>query len=110
MHEIPETVAQAEALVQKAQANGQPTSLDAVIAGGLQNWIQELLDEGSEGGYLTAKLSATGLTITDITGQTLYQAQTPTTLELVPAFKADAHHTLLAVQTTIRALYARGKL
>ncbi|MFD1393869.1 hypothetical protein ACFQ3L_09860 [Lacticaseibacillus jixianensis] len=109
MHEIPENMAQVAALVAKSEQNHTPLSEDAVIQGGLQNWIQELLDEGIEGGYLTAKLSAAELTITDIGGKQLLQTPQLNATALVPAFKADPHMTLMKVQTTMRSLIDQGQ-
>ena len=57
MHEIPETMAQAEALATKLA-----WPLDKVIQRGIQNWAQQLLDEGVEGGYLTPSSKPTACT------------------------------------------------
>lgn len=66
MHEIPETLAQAQAL-----ANKLNEPLDTVIQAGLRNWAQELLDEGIEGGYFTALFTKDGLEVQDINNQPL---------------------------------------
>lgn len=110
MHEIPETLAAATALATQSTQTAHPLTLEEVIQQGLQNWIQELLDEGLEGGYLTATLTATGLTIQDISGTLAYTTATLNAATLVPRFKQDAHGTLLAVQTQIRTLIDTGKV
>ncbi|MFD1483646.1 hypothetical protein ACFQ5J_00080 [Lacticaseibacillus baoqingensis] len=104
MHEIPETLAQAEALAVKLQ-----WPVDQVITQGLQNWAQQLLDEGFEGGYLTAKLQADGLHIADINGQPLLVEPGITSAWTV-RFKEAPHATMLAIQTKLRALIDAGKL
>lgn len=110
MHEIPETMAQVAALVAKSQQNGEPMNENQVVQGGLQNWIQELLDEGIEGGYLTAQLSNTDLIVLDITGKELLQTDALNAAKLVPAFKRDPHMTLMAVQTAMRKIIDSGQL
>lgn len=105
MHEIPETLAQAQALADKL---GEP--LDAVIQGGLRNWAQELLDEGIEGGYLTAKFTEQGLAIQDINNQHLLTETSLHAAPLVDRFKTEPHATLLLIQTKIRQLFDSGKL
>lgn len=110
MHEIPESMTQVAELVAKSQQNGAPMSEDQVIQGGLQNWIQELLDEGIEGGYLTATLSNTDLTVLDITGKQLLETETLNAAKLVPAFKQDPHMTLMTVQTAMRKIIDGGRL
>lgn len=109
MHEIPETMAQVAALVAKSEQNGAPLTTAQVIQGGLQNWIQELLDEGIEGGYLTATLADDGLTVTGITGKVLLTTNLLSAGSLIPAFTKDPHMTLMKVQTTMRALIDQGK-
>ncbi|WP_179395633.1 hypothetical protein [Lacticaseibacillus absianus] len=104
MHEIPESMTQVAALVEAAKRNGTDADPDTIIRLGLQNWIQELLDEGFEGGYLTAHLTEHGLHITDPVGATAYQDTTTIAAALVTDFQADAHRTLMAVQTQIRHL------
>ena len=96
MHEIPETMAQVTALVDQSRQNGQPLTEEQVIQGGLQNWMQELLDEGIEGG--------------DITGKLLLKTDTLTAAKLVPAFKQDPHMTLMNVQTAMRKIIDSGRL
>ncbi|WP_054662087.1 hypothetical protein [Lacticaseibacillus camelliae] len=110
MHEIPETMAQVTALVDQSRQNGQPLTEEQVIQGGLQNWMQELLDEGIEGGYLTAQLTDSGLTVLDITGKLLLKTDTLTAAKLVPAFKQDPHMTLMNVQTAMRKIIDSGRL
>ncbi len=105
MHEIPETMAQAEALATKLA-----WPLDKVIQRGIQNWAQQLLDEGVEGGYLTAKLEADGLHVFDINNQPLLTVATLTSDALVTRFKTESHATLLAVQTKIRELFDTNQL
>ncbi|MCI1986444.1 MAG: hypothetical protein LKJ69_06140 [Lactobacillus sp.] len=104
MHEIPETVDQAAALATKLN-----WPLERVIQRGLQNWAQQLLDEGFEGGYLTASLQADGLHIADINGQPLLVEPSLTTA-LATQFQESPHATLLAVQTKLRALIDSGKI
>lgn len=104
MHEIPETMVAVATLVAQSAHTAHPIDEDTVIRLGLQNWIQELLDEGIEGGYLTAELDDKGLTVTDIGGQVQVHQETPTAAILVAAFKVDSHGTLMQVQTAIRRL------
>lgn len=110
MYEIPETMTQVDELVVKAKQNGTPMSEDEVVQTGIQNWIQELLDEGQEGGYLTAKLQAAFLSVTDITGNEIYHTTDLNAATLVPAFKAHPHMTLMTVQTHIHKVIDSGKL
>lgn len=110
MHEIPETMAQVADLVARFQHTAHPLTEPEVIAGGLQNWIQELLGEAFEGGYLTASLTASGLTITDISDAPIYQSTALSTTDLVPRFQADPHATLLWVQTQIRQAITAGHI
>ncbi|WP_125704537.1 hypothetical protein [Lacticaseibacillus daqingensis] len=104
MHEIPNTMAEVNALVAKAAANGTPTDETTVITTGLQNWIQELLDEGFEGGYLTARFSPAGLVITGITGAVTYADASFTSPAWVTRFQTDPHGTQMALQTHLRRL------
>lgn len=105
MHEIPETLAQAQALADKLN---QP--LNDVIQAGLRNWAQQLLDEGVEGGYLTATFNEQGLAIQDINNQLLLTETTLHAGPLVERFKTESHATLLLIQTKIRQLFDSGKL
>jgi hypothetical protein len=105
MHEIPETLAQAQALADKLN---EP--LDTVIQGGLRNWAQQLLDEGVEGGYLTAIFTEQGLQIQDINNQPLLTETSLHAEALVDRFKTESHATLLLIQTKIRQLFDSGKL
>ncbi|WP_461213429.1 hypothetical protein [Lacticaseibacillus sp. GG6-2] len=105
MHEVPETMAEAEALATKLSL-----PVDQVIQRGLQNWAQQLLDEGIEGGYMTAKLEADGLHIFDINNQPLLTVDTLTSAPLVARFKTESHATLLLIQTKIRALFDTNQL
>ncbi|WP_461224411.1 hypothetical protein [Lacticaseibacillus suihuaensis] len=110
MHEIPRTVEEAQALVAKAATGKAPLSLDTVIRLGLQNWLQELCDEAFEGGYLTVTLDDAGFTVIGITGTQVYADATLQPAPLVAQFKADAHHTLLHLQTLVRQLIDSGQL
>ena len=105
MHEIPETLAQAQALADKLN---EP--LDAVIQGGLRNWAQQLLDEGVEGGYLTAVFTEKGLEVKDINQEHLLTETSLLASQLVPRFKTESHATLLLNKTKIRLLFDSGKL
>lgn len=106
MYEIPETLAQAQALVDKAEANGRPMTLEVAIAKGMQNWLQELVDEAIEGGYDTVTLTQSGLTITDVMDSVIYHTETITSQAVVKQFKQDAHQTRLTLQQLIRQLVA----
>ena len=64
MYEIPESLEEAQQVAEKRHMD-----LSDVIRDGLQNWIQELLAEGFEGNYFTAKLGTEALHIISITGE-----------------------------------------
>jgi hypothetical protein len=87
----------------KQLAGGQYGDEDDVIIAGLQNWAQELLDEGAEGGYFTAKIDGNILHITDIGGSEV-AAPALTGQTYVEAFKKDARGTLLQIQNALRKL------
>ncbi|WP_225047558.1 hypothetical protein [Lacticaseibacillus kribbianus] len=110
MHEIPQTLDAAKALAAKSAGSAHPLSLDTVIRLGLQNWLQELCDEAFEGGYLTVTLDDRGLTVIGITGAVAYAEPDFQPAPQVAAFKADAHATLLRLQTKVRQLVDSGKL
>ncbi|MFD1430511.1 hypothetical protein [Lacticaseibacillus mingshuiensis] len=110
MHEIPETMAAVANLVDKARARGEQTSEDDVIGAGLRNWMQELLDEAIEGGYLTAAWTPTGFQVTDINGTVIYAGAELVASAQIASFKTDAHRTLMHVQTTMRQLIDTGKI
>lgn len=105
MHEIPETMSQAQTLAVQLH---QPVS--QVIHKGLQNWAQQLLDEGVEGGYLTAELTETGLNIYDIDHKLMLTVEALQTTSLTTRFEHEPHATMLAIQTQIRKLFDTGKL
>ncbi|MFC6180563.1 hypothetical protein [Lactiplantibacillus daowaiensis] len=93
MYEIPQDLVAAQAVATKRQL-----PLNDAIRLGLQNWIQELLAEGFEGNYYTAKLQSDQLVILDITGNVALTTTTLTGDQGVAQFKADAHEALLTVQ------------
>lgn len=105
MYEIPQTLAAAQTLAQDRQM-----SVTAVIQQGLQNWAQELLAEGFEGNYYTAKFTPTGLQITAITGDQVYVATDIQADDFVHRFKTADHATLLLLQTKIRTLIDQHQL
>ena len=89
MHEIPETLAQAQALADK---------------------LNEPLDTVIQGGYLTAIFTEQGLQIQDINNQPLLTETSLHAEALVDRFKTESHATLLLIQTKIRQLFDSGKL
>lgn len=110
MHEIPQDLNAVRALVEKSANSAHPLDTDEVIQGGLQNWIQELTDEGIEGGYLTAALEPDKLVVTDSLGRIVLSDASLAASDLVPRFKQDPHMTLLAVQTAMRKIIDAGRL
>lgn len=99
LHGVPQNMNEVNKLV----ADGIAGDADTVIKAGLQNWAQELLDEGTEGSYFTAKIDGTQLHITDMMGA---EVATPMLggQTYIESFKEDAAGTLLSIQNAIRAL------
>ncbi len=100
MHGVPQSMDEVSTLVK----SGQYGDTTAVITAGLQNWAQELLDEGAEGSYFTAKIEANTLHISDISGVEVATVQTQLNETFVANFERDARGTLLFIQNALRHL------
>lgn len=99
LHGVPQSMDEVAQVV----ADNDDVEVDEVIILGLQNWAQELLDEGTEGSYFTAKIDGAVMHITDMNGAEV-AAPTLDGQTYVESFKDDARATLLNIQNEIRTL------
>lgn len=97
LHSVPQDMDEVRRIV----AAGNDGDEAAVIVAGLQNWAQELLDEGTEGSYFTAKIDQNIMHITDVNG---VEVATPTLAgqTYVEAFRNNARGVLLQIQNDLR--------
>lgn len=104
MNNVPMSMAEVQATVAARMIAGDDdVTAAAVIERGLENWAQELLDEGFEGSYFTPKIAGAEMTITDVADQVVARLNVPDD-SYVAAFEDNPRGTVLNIQLALRGM------